>query len=50
MAINTIITSIKKRSNFFMRFDPVSVQDENQLFFGILSFLSLNMVKAFTLC
>ena len=35
MAINTMkITSIKKRSNFFMRFDPVSVQDENQLFFG----------------
>lgn len=28
------IASIKRRSNFFMRFEPVSVQDENKLLFG----------------
>lgn len=28
------IASIKKQSNFFMRFEPVSVQDENRLLFG----------------
>ncbi len=28
------IASIKRQSNFFMRFEPVSVQDENQLLFG----------------
>jgi arginase len=28
------IASIKQRSNFFMRFEPISVQDENQLLFG----------------
>ncbi len=28
------IASIKRHSNFFMRFEPVSVKDENQLLFG----------------
>ena len=28
------IASIKRQSNFFMRFEPVSVKDENQLLFG----------------
>jgi len=28
------VASIKRQSNFFMRFEPVSVQDENQLLFG----------------
>jgi arginase len=28
------IASIKKKSNFFMRFEPVNVKDENQLLFG----------------
>lgn len=28
------IASIKKHSNFFMRFEPVNVKDENQLLFG----------------
>ncbi|WP_420387652.1 arginase [Roseivirga sp.] len=28
------IASIKRHSNFFMRFEPVSIQDENRLLFG----------------
>lgn len=28
------IASIKRHSNFFMRFEPVSIKDENQLLFG----------------
>ena len=28
------IASIKRQSNFFMRFEPVSIKDENQLLFG----------------
>lgn len=32
------VASLKRSSNFFMRFEPISIQDENQLLFGKPSF------------
>mgnify|MGYP005844075217 CR=1 FL=1 len=39
------VASLKRSSNFFMRFEPISVQDENQLLFGKPQFQSAKYIE-----